>query len=173
MTTVRNAFSGLLLIGISCAAVGADATKPAEGAAPATAPATAPASQPAENSPAARLIQRMEQLGRAFDPALADLYHDDAVIRHTRIYPDGRSRSMTIPAPKYKAMLRNLMGVAKARGDVSTYSEIKFTAEGDRIRVDATRYSELKDYQSPISWLVGPGEGGEWVIFEEISESRP
>lgn len=114
----------------------------------------------------------MEQLGRAFDPALAELYDDSAVIRNTRIYPDGSTRVMTFPAPKYKQLLRSLMPVAKARGDVSTLRDVTFTAEGDRVRIDAIRYSHLKNYTSPISWLVGRNEDEDWVIFEEISESR-
>ena len=41
------------------------------------------------------------------------------------------------------------------------------------MRISATRYSELKKYASPFSLLVGPGLDGNWLIFEEISESRP
>jgi len=32
---------------------------------------------------------------------------------------------------------------------------------------------EVRNYTSPISLLVGPSPTGQWLIYEEISESRP
>lgn len=65
------------------------------------------------------------------------------------------------------------MPLAKARGDTSTYSDVKYTPEGERVRITCTRFSELKKYSSPLSLLVGPGKDETWLIFEEISESQP
>lgn len=119
------------------------------------------------------LFERYVALGSAFDESVADLYADSAFIKNTRRYPDGQSRSMTMPALSYKSLIRQVMPQAKAAGDLSTYSDIKYTPEGDRVRIEATRYSELKKYSSPFSLLVGPGDGGNWQIFEEVAESRP
>jgi hypothetical protein len=164
---------GVLIIIPPVIAAGEAEGPPTSASAPATRPATAPATQAVVPEEAKRLFRRMEELGREFDPALADLYDDAAVIRNTRRYPNGQSRTMTIAAPRYKQMIRTLMPAAKARGDLSTYSDVTFTLAGDRIRIDAMRYSHLKEYSSPISWLVGPSEGGAWLVFQEISESRP
>jgi hypothetical protein len=65
------------------------------------------------------------------------------------------------------------MPQAKAAGDSSSYSDVKFIPDGERVRIEATRYSELKKYSSPFALLVGPGENGTWQIFEEVGESRP
>ena len=119
------------------------------------------------------LFERYVALGSAFDESVADLYADSAFIKNTRRYPDGQSRSMTMPALSYKSLIRQVMPQAKAAGDISTYSDVKYTPEGDRVRIEATRYSELKKYSSPFSLLVGPGEKGDWQIFEEVAESRP
>ena len=108
-----------------------------------------------------------------YDPASADLYSDDAVIKIKRVYPNGQVKEMSVPAPQYKELLRKVMPLAKARGDRSTYSGCKYTEEGDRVRIACDRYSELKKYTSPVSFLVGPGPEGEWLFFEELSESRP
>jgi hypothetical protein len=78
-----------------------------------------------------------------------------------------------MPAPAYKLLIRQAMPLAKQRGDTSTYSDVKFTQEGDMVRVTASRYSNLKKYSSPLSLLVGLNKEGVWLIYEELSESRP
>lgn len=122
---------------------------------------------------AKKLFERYLEAERTFDPAVADLYADDAKIQNKRTYPDGSTRVSTVPAPNYKQLIRQAMPIAKQRGDTSTYSDIKYTEEGERIRITATRFSNLKKYSSPLSLLVGQVKDGQWLIFEELSESRP
>jgi hypothetical protein len=119
------------------------------------------------------LFESYRTLEARFDPAVADLYADDALISNKRTYPTGKIRELTIPAPKYKDLIRTAMPLAKAKGDYSTYSEITFTEEGAGVRIKAKRFSELKRYYSPISILVRPDSSGRWVILEELSESQP
>jgi hypothetical protein len=119
------------------------------------------------------LFGRYVQLEHAFDPTAADLYADDAVIKNKRIYPNGQIRELMLPAGQYKALIRQAMPLAKARGDANSYSNITFTEEGSGVRIRATRFSHLKQYSSPLSLLVAPGVDGRWLIREELSESRP
>lgn len=119
------------------------------------------------------LFEQFVRLGEAFDPALADLYADTAKISNRRIFPDGTTREMAMPAPSYKTLLRQVMPVAKARNDVSRYSEVRYTVEGDNVRITATRYSVMKDYSAPHTLLVGPDSDGTWRVLEEAGESRP
>jgi hypothetical protein len=118
---------------------------------------------------------RYVSLEAAFDPALADLYADDALIQNRRTYPTGETRLATVPATTYKQLVRKAIPVAKAQNDVSRYSNCRFMAseQADRVRIICERYSVLKDYTSPIALLVGPGPAGAWLIHEELSESRP
>jgi hypothetical protein len=122
---------------------------------------------------AKQLFARYVALEHAFDPAVAELYADDAVIRNTRTYPTGQTREMTMPAPQYKAMMRAAMPLARARGDVSTYSQVSYAPEADGVRIKADRFSELKKYHSPLSLLVKPSPSGSWLIYQELSESQP
>jgi hypothetical protein len=119
------------------------------------------------------LFERYVALEHAFDPALADLYSDDALIKNKRSYPNGTLNEVTLPAPKYKELLRTMMPVAKLQSDTSTYSDVKYTIEGDAVRITADRFSDMKKYHSPLSLLVKRSAGGEWLIYEELSESRP
>jgi len=113
------------------------------------------------------------KLAHAFDPDAADLYADNAVIRNTRIYPGGRNRTMNMPAPKYKELIRKSMPLAKERGDTSSYRNVTFTQEDRGVRIMAIRHSNLKNYDSPISILISQTESGQWLIVEEISQSQP
>jgi hypothetical protein len=119
------------------------------------------------------LFSKYVALERAFDPAVADLYSDDALIRNRRSYPTGEVRELTMPAPQYKELIRKAMPLAKARGDTSEYSSCAYKVEPRGVRVACQRFSNLKKYSSPISLLVGPTSEGKWRILEELSESRP
>jgi hypothetical protein len=117
-------------------------------------------------------FERYVALEAACDPAVADLYADDAKIQNTRVSPDGQKRVTTMAALAYKEQIRQTMPAAKPRGDISKYSELNLTKEGDKVRVTAIRFSELKRYSAPLSMLVGPDGNGAWRIYEEVSESR-
>ena len=131
------------------------------------------ASTQGSETAARELFEQYVALGHAYDTRLADLYADDAVIRNKRTYPTGQVRELTMPAPRYKTLIREAMPLAKARGDRNTFSNVRYTTEGARVRIRASRFSELKNYTSPISLLVGPSPTGKWLIYEEVSESRP
>jgi hypothetical protein len=119
---------------------------------------------------ATQVFDQYVALEANFDPAVADLYADDAVIKNTRRFPDGTSRAMSLPAPTYKDLIRKSMATAKTRGDTNKYSSIKTNVEAGKVRVTATRYSDLKKHSSPISLLLAQ-RAGRWLIVEELSES--
>ena len=135
------------------------------------------AKRPAGGAPAIaeakKVFERYVALEQAFDPAAADLYADEAIIQNRRKYPDGQVKTMSMPAAKYKTLIRSVMPAAKARNDRNTYSDVRYAAEGDGVRITAERFSELKKYSSPLSILVKPNADGAWLIYEELSESRP
>src|SRR5687767_6337225 len=119
---------------------------------------------------ATQLFERYVALEAKFDPAIADLYADDVMIKNTRRYPDGTSRTMSLPAPTYKELIRTSMPTAKARGDTNQYSGMTSKVEDGKLRVTAIRYSDLKKSYSPLSLLIGQ-RSGRWLIIEELSES--
>lgn len=122
----------------------------------------------------AALFDRYIELEHDFDPEMAELYADDAVIKNTRRYPTGQVRELELTGVQYKALLRQAMPLAKVRGDRSTYSNIAFQVNGGgTVSIKAARYSELKKYTSPLEITVAPDEEGKWQIIEELSESQP
>jgi hypothetical protein len=118
-------------------------------------------------------FQHYVELEHAFDPTIADLYSDEAVIKATRYLPDGKIIPMTIPVSRYKKVLRDYIGTrARQLGDVSNYTNDTYAQEGSRVRIKVTRYSSIEKVSSPVSMLVGPDATGKWLIYEELSESH-
>lgn len=131
------------------------------------------ASHAAEPTQAEALFSQYQSLARAYDPAVADLYCDTALIRNVRTFPSGEKKTLELPAPKYKELIRSVMPIAKARNDYSTYSQVRFIPEGSNMRIMAARHSALKDHTSPVSILIGQCGGTEVRVLEELSESVP
>ena len=119
------------------------------------------------------ILDLQQRLFSSFDPAVASLYSDSAVIRNTRRYPDGQVRVLEMDGAKYKALLVASLPAAKLRGDTGRLSSVTYSPEQTGVRVNAIRYSDLKQYSSPLSLLIGPDRNGDWCILEELSESRP
>jgi hypothetical protein len=121
---------------------------------------------------AARSVFAAYEAGEAaFDPAVADLYCDTARIVNQRTMPDGEVRELTVSAPNYKALIRQAMPLAQARNDRNEYRDVVFVAVDGGVRVTATRHSLLKEYDSPLSLLVGDCAGRP-AIVEELSHSQ-
>jgi hypothetical protein len=127
----------------------------------------------AEVARARELFGKLEAGEKAFDPAIADLYCDDALIRNTRTRDDGGETVIEIPAPRFKSLLRSAMPLAQQRGDVGEYRDVVAVATAGGVRVTATRHSALRDEPSPYSLLIGDCAGGGYGIREEISRVQP
>ena len=110
-------------------------------------------------------------LGRAYDPAVADLYADDATIQSVQRNADNTVRTLRLIGEPYKRLIRSGMPLARERGDRDRYSDVSVSAEGPRARIRCTRYNELKRYASPYE-LVLERSGDSWQIIEEYSESH-
>ena len=122
---------------------------------------------------ASAFFKRYVELGHAFDVAVADMYADDARIISIRKYPSGEERTVEMTGSQLKDRIREVMPMARARGDKSTYSNVSYAVEGSRVRINATRYSVLKNYYSPYSMLIGPDSSGRWLIYELKIVAQP
>lgn len=112
-------------------------------------------------------FQRYQRLERTFDSDLAEVYADDAVVWMTCHHPDGRVGQLKIPGAIYRQFLRQSMAAAQARSDYNDYTEVRYRAEGDRVRVTAERHSVWRNYRSPYTALWKEVRPGRWRIVEE------
>lgn len=136
----------------------------------------APPGAHAQNDPALssarELFQRYIDLERNFDVAQGDLYAADARVKNTRLYPGGQSQVISLSGTEYRRLLRAALPLAKARNDQNQYSAITYQKEGNGVRIKCTRFSQSKQYSSPLELVVAP-VGGTWSITSESSQTKP
>jgi hypothetical protein len=123
-------------------------------------------------STAKQFFATLVSLGDNYDPRYAELFSDLAYIQNTRRYPGGKARVTKLNGVQYQEMILKAIPIAKSVRDRSSYSKVSYSAEGNGVRIHATRFAERKNYYSPIAFLV-VREGGQLKIIEEISESQP
>lgn len=122
---------------------------------------------------ARQFMKRYMAMEKSFNARITELYDNAAIIQNIRRYPSGEEKVITIPAPTYKQLIETTLPLARNRQDSSKYREVQYQAQDGKVRITATRHSNLKNYDSPISWVIGPNAEGKLVILEEHSESRP
>lgn len=114
------------------------------------------------------------QLGEAFDPTVADLYFDQALIHAYRVYPHGLERNMELSGLQWKQLLIKIMPLAKAQNDKSTFSNIEITDINGGYKIKADRYSVRKCYTDMGYYMIiKPSESGNLKIIEEYLETKP
>lgn len=111
-----------------------------------------------------------QTLNQQFDVAVADRYSDDAKITSIRVQPDGTEKTNEFDGKKWKQLIRDLMGLAKERGDSSKYDNVKVTVEGDTAKITASRYSVLKCFQDDDYYVVVKASDERMEIIEEFSK---
>ena len=67
-------------------------------------------------------FSEFETLNHQFDIAVAERYSEQAKITGIRIQPDGSEKTTVFDGKKWKQLIRDLMSLAKERGDTSQYS---------------------------------------------------
>ncbi|MBX9687686.1 MAG: hypothetical protein K2X27_13345 [Candidatus Obscuribacterales bacterium] len=121
---------------------------------------------------AQKFFKQFSDLERAYDPAEAELYAPNAVIKDTRVYEDGQSKTLTWTGENYKQIVKAQLPVSKARNEQYSYSQPVFQKDGSNVRLRCQRSSISKKYSAPLEMLIAPTARG-WKIIEESCQSQP
>jgi hypothetical protein len=70
---------------------------------------------------------------------------------------------------EYKPALRAAIASDVSQGHLVEWRTPTFSAEGGRVRIDATRASSTDPPRSPLTLVVGPCADGAWRIVSEES----
>ena len=108
----------------------------------------------------------------ASDPAEADLYCDGGKVTMIREDAKGETQVLVGAATEFKRIIRESAAESKALGDYSEFSQASYRAERGMVRIDATRTSALRKYQSPAVFHVGKCDSGELGIVEVVFHSK-
>lgn len=121
---------------------------------------------------ARQVIESYVTLERAYDPRLADLYADEAVIKSNQVDASGEPTWITVQGWKYKRMIREAMPKSRSTGYRASYTGARYELYGKNVRVSVTQYVDRTRSSNPIQWVIGPGRTSQWLILEETSVRR-
>jgi uncharacterized protein YceK len=116
----------------------------------------------ADEAPAAtaqRLFETCESLLKDHDPHLSDCYSIDARVDVASAAPQSGAQ--------YKPALRAALARDRTEGVLVEWRNPTFTADGERVRIEATRATSAAGTRSPVTLVVGPCADGGWRILEE------
>jgi hypothetical protein len=115
-------------------------------------------------------------LTNTYRQTLGDLYADDAALRVVTRLADGTSREIHLTGAAYRTLLPKALPLARKRGEQVQFSDIRYTSEGDRIRITALRHALTDDfgapgYSAPHVMVIARDGLGRWLIVEEAGEA--
>ena len=129
--------------------------------------------QQATNQKYMDFFKQYESLSHAFDPTVADMYSDEAMIHTIRKTPDGVERTLKMDGSKWKELIISTMEISQKRGDKSEFSNIAVSMDGDVAKITASRYSTIKCFTDDKYYMrVKKQSDGVLRIIEEFSETR-
>ena len=119
------------------------------------------------------LFDRYVELEKKFDPAILDLYADGGRIEKYIITRTGQRVSMgSVPLATWKQSSAEIMVGAEERGARNTYSDVTYEPDGDFVRIRMNRLQEPPGVTLAQEFLVGPGPGGQWLIWNEVAQAH-
>lgn len=117
-------------------------------------------------------FNKFQKLGQSYDPAVVELYSNDAKIAAVRIMSDGKERNMKLSGEQWKKLLLDSLDIGKKRGDNSEFSNIQITVNDNQAKIKANRYSHVKCFEDTRYYMVVEKVNGkELKIVEEFMQS--
>jgi len=112
-------------------------------------------------------------LGDQFDPAVAELYEDEAEILGAVVSLDGFKKRFAYEGWQWKKSIKKVMPRAKAENFKSTYSNITVTKLKTTYQIKADRYSVKKCYtDNEYYMIIKPKNDGGFGIVKEYVEIK-
>jgi len=154
----------LLVPAVAVAGPGAKKKKKAKEPADSAVPAV-----PDGRAEAKATFDKMVETSNAFQAETWDLYSPTSVLKTRRVLSDGTEKEQTFAVAMVRQMVPQLMAAAKLIDDRARYENIVLTADGEKWRVSADRYSTVKCRMDKEFYaVIGKGEHGSWLIEEEF-----
>ncbi len=122
---------------------------------------------------AEQFFLKYQELWNSFDIEAADLYTDNTKFLGKRVYPNGVVRSIDLPAPYLKDLIRNTMPLARLKNDRTEYSNVKYEITELGVKISADRYSTMKCFTDPTFYIIIKKIDGEYKIVESYGTSQP
>ena len=119
---------------------------------------------------ARKLFNDYKTYSENFDLQLINLYFDDASIEMIRVYQNNESKVLHINGGQLKTLLTQVLPTAKTKGDIDKFYNEKYTILDElTVKIDCTRYSVLREYESPHVMIIKLTENRNFkIIYEKV-----
>lgn len=115
-------------------------------------------------------FDKMVETSNAFEAGTYALYSSGSVLKTRRTLDDGTEKEQGFLVAMIRQMLPQLMAAAKLVDDRATYENVVMTADGERWKITADRYSTVKCQTDKEYYaLLGKSDKGIWLIEEEFA----
>lgn len=126
----------------------------------------------ADKTSALAFFETYQTLYKNFDEKVVALYDESAEITMTRTYPSQPKRELRLTGAQWRPLLAASLAPAKARNDVSTFSNVVITIDGDLATIKADRYAAIKCYTDTGYQLkIRRADDGTYAIVAEHVET--
>ena len=126
--------------------------------------------QPVTKTEAQAFFKRMAEMNSRFDSRYPELYSPEATV----IGRKQGSEPTVVTGAQWQQLLAFGAEKAKKRNDKSTFSNMRYEAQGERMKINADRYAVRKCYtDSGYYMIVGRQNNGHLWIEEESFELSP
>jgi hypothetical protein len=126
--------------------------------------------QPVTQAEAQAFFKRMAEMNSSFDSRYPDLYSPEATVIGRK---QGGEKTVVTGA-QWQQLLAYGAEKAKKRNDKSTFSNMRYAVQGERMKIQADRYAVRKCYtDSSYYMIVGRQNNGQLWIEEESFELSP
>lgn len=108
------------------------------------------------------------ELEKAYDPAIAELYSDGALLRIKVLKPDGQEQHLELSGGQLKSLAKQIMAEAKARGSKTVYRDVQVSLNGNTAKIKTQRRSNVECYLDKTHTIVLLQQAnGDLLIVEE------
>jgi len=108
--------------------------------------------------------QTMVERGNAGDPTSLDLMTSDGVLETVRTEASGETRTLELPFAKLRPIWPQTMMIARMRGDIDEFRDVRIEEDGEGWRIRAVRYSQLKCTDDPNYTATVVREDDAWKV---------
>ena len=112
------------------------------------------------------------QASNSYSPSILNMYAGNASIIRQVVKPDGKLVNAYFSVSDYKGQLRLSSKIAKIRHYKNYYSDINVTKVSNGYKIDAMRKPSSSDYKLRASMTVQKQSGGNWLIVEELMQTK-
>lgn len=127
--------------------------------------ASANAAQAVTQAEAEAFFKRMQAWNTSFDSRYPELYSPEAKITGLRYRDDN---DLTVTGAQWQQILSFTAAKAKKRNDSSTFSNMRYIPQGERMKITADRYMTRKCNTDKTYYMVlGRQANGQLLIEEE------